>query len=278
MWYNIFRKMERECRIMENKTFKKEKIKSIEKALDLLELLSDNKKEMSITEIGKELHMGFSTVYRILTTLKCHGYVIQNQKTSKYILGIKLFILGCKVQSAVNLVKTVTPFLQKLSQSTNETINFAILEGREVICLTKIESPEVLRTDIKIGARLPAHCTALGKVLLAFLSEQEFMILYNNDNEKLFTLTSNSISSVEELKRCLKKVRRQGYGVDKEEYKIGINCLGVPIISDEGKAIAGISVTGPSSRFDLSEIEKVKGTLMIISKDISNQLNRVNKL
>jgi len=270
--------MEREYRIMENKTFKKEKIKSIEKALDLLELLSDNKKEMSITEIGKELHMGFSTVYRILTTLKCHGYVIQSQQTSKYILGIKLFVLGCKVQSAVNLVKTVTPFLQKLSQNTNETINFAILEGREVICLTKIESPEVLRTDIKIGARLPAHCTALGKVLLAFLSEQEFMMLYNNDNEKLFALTSNSISSVEELKRCLKKVRRQGYAVDKEEYKIGINCLGIPIISDEGKAIAGISVTGPASRFDLSEMEKLKSTLISLSKDISNQLNRVNKL
>ena len=189
-----------------------------------------------------------------------------------------MFILGCKVQSAVNLVKTATPFLQKLSQNTNETINFAILEGREIICLTKIESPEVLRTDIKIGARLPAHCTALGKVLLAFLSEQEFMMLYNNDNEKLFTLTSNSISSVEELKRNLKKVRRQRYAIDREEYKIGINCLGVPIISDEGEAIAGISVTGPASRFDLSEMKKLKSTLIIISKDISNQLNRVNKL
>lgn len=112
MWYNVFRKTERECRIMENRTFKKEKIKSIEKALDLLELLSDNKKEMSITEIGKELHMGLSTVYRILTTLKCHGYVIQNQQTSKYILGIKLFVLGSKVQSAVNLVKVVTLFFR----------------------------------------------------------------------------------------------------------------------------------------------------------------------
>lgn len=262
---------------MENKIFKAEKIKSIEKALDLLELLSDNK-EMGITEIGKELHMGLSTVYRILTTLKCRGYVIQNQQTSKYTLGINLFVLGGKVQNAVNLVEIVTPFLQKLSQHTNESINFAILEGREAVCLTKIESPEVLRTDIKIGARLPAHCTSVGKVLLAFLSDREFMTLYNNDTEKLFTPTPNSISSVMELKKCLKKIKKDGYAIDKEEFKIGINCLGVPIINNEGKALAGISVTGPASRFNLSEMEKLKSTLISISKDISNQLNRVNML
>lgn len=269
--------MEREYRIMENKTFKAEKIKSIEKALNLLELLSDNK-EMSITEIGKKLHMGLSTVYRMLITLKCRGYVIQNQQTSRYTLAIKLFVLGCKVQRAMNLVKLVTPFLQKLSQHTKESINFAILEGREAVCLSKIESLEVLRTDIKIGAKLPAHCSAVGKGLLAFLSEQEFTILYSKDNEKLYTPTPNSISSVMELKKCLKKIKRDGYAIDKEEFKIGINCLGVPIINNEGKSIASISVTGPSSRFTLSEMKKLKNTLISISKDISNQVNRLNML
>ena len=269
--------MEKRYRIMENKTFKAEKIKSIEKVLNLLELLSDNK-EMSITEIGKKLHMGLSTVYRILTTLKCRSYVIQNQHTLKYTLGIQSFILGSKVQSAMNLVNLVTPFLQKLSQHTNESINFAILEGRESACLSKIESPEVLRTDIKIGARLPAHCTAVGKGLLAFLSEREFTVLYGKDNKKLYTPTPNSISSVMELKKCLKKIKRDGYAIDKEEFKIGINCLGVPILNNEGKSIAGISVTGPSSRFNLSEIKKLKNTLINISRDISHQLNMANML
>ena len=84
---------------MEKEILKKEKIKSIEKALDLLELLSDNKKEIGITEINRELHIGLSTIHRILTTLKCRGYIVQNQQTSKYMLGTKLFILGCKVQN-----------------------------------------------------------------------------------------------------------------------------------------------------------------------------------
>jgi DNA-binding IclR family transcriptional regulator len=262
---------------MENKIYKAEKIKSIKKALDLLELLSDNE-EMGITEISKELHIGISTVYRILTTLKCCGYVIQNQKTSKYTLGINLFILGGKVRSAVNLVELVTPFLQKLSQYTNESINFAILEGREAICLSKIESLEALRTDIKIGARLPTYCTAIGKALLAFLPEWKFNMLYGKDNKKLNTFTPNSISSVMELKKCLKKIKKDGYAIDKEEFKIGINCLGVPLINNEGKLIAGISITGPSSRFNLSKMKKLKKILISISKDISNQLNSVNIL
>jgi len=257
---------------MGNKVFKKEKIKSIEKAIDLLELLSDSKNEMGITEIGKELHMGLSTIYRILTTLKCRGYIVQNQQTSKYMLGAKLFILSCKVQNTKNLIKVVTPFLQRLSQNTNETINFAVLEGREAIYLFKIESKEMLKAGIELGTKVAAHCTSLGKVLLAFLPEQEFMILYPNENEKLPTFTPNSISSVEELKKCLKKIKKQGYAIDEEEFKIGVNCLGVPIINNEGKAIASFSVSGPVSRFNLCKMEKVKNILITLSENISKHL------
>lgn len=257
---------------MEKKVLKKEKIKSIEKALDLLELLSDNKKEMGITEINRELNMGFSTIHRILTTLKYRGYIVQNQQTSKYMLGTKLFILGCKVQNTTNLIRVVTPFLQRLSQNTNETINFAILEGREAVYLFKIESKEMLKAGIEVGTKVAAHCTSLGKVLLAFLPEQEFMMLYPNENEKLPTFTPKSISSAEELKKCLKKTKKQGYAIDEEEFKIGVNCLGVPIINNEGKAIAAISISGPVSRFSLFKMEKVKSMLIALSRDISKQL------
>jgi len=256
---------------MENSTGKKERIKSIDKVLDLLEFLSLNEQETSITKISKELHMGLSTVHRILTTLKSRGYVIQNQQTAKYRLGIKLFELGCAVQSTKRLVEITKPYLKQLSQSTNETANLAILEGKEVIYLDTIESPEILRTEIMAGTRTPAHCTALGKVLLASFSDGEFENLYKSDGP-LPSLTTNSISSLEELKKNLKKVKEQGYAVDREEYKIGINCIGVPIFGRNGEAIAAISITGPASRFTLNEMEKVKSKLIAISKEISNQL------
>ncbi|HBY57137.1 MAG TPA: hypothetical protein DEG96_04665 [Candidatus Atribacteria bacterium] len=254
---------------MEKQTGKKERIKSIDKALDLLEFLSVNEQETGITEISKKLHMGLSTVHRIITTLKSRGYVIQNQQTTKYRLGIKLFALGCAVQSTKRLVEITKPYLRQLSQVTNETANLAILEGKEVIYLDTIESPEILRTEIMAGTRTPAHCTALGKVLLAFISDGEFESLYKND-EPLTSLTSNSIASLEELKKHLKKVKEQGYALDREEYKIGINCIGVPIFG-RNEAIAAISITGPASRFTLDKMEKVKDELITISKKISNQ-------
>lgn len=255
---------------MENKVDKKEKIKSIDKALDLLEFLSVNEQEIGITEISKKLHMGLSTVHRILTTLKSRGYVIQNQQTTKYRLGIKLFELGCAVQSTKRLLEIAKPYLRQLSQITNETANLAILEGKEVIYLDTIESPEILRTEIMAGTRTPAHCTALGKVLLASISDEEFNSLYKND-EPLTSLTSNSITSLEELKKHLKEVKEQGYALDREEYKIGINCIGVPIFGRNG-AIAAISITGPASRFTIGEMKNVKDKLIAISKEISNQL------
>ena len=209
-------------------------------------------------------------MHRILTTLKSRGYVIQNLNTKKYRLGIRLFTLGCAVQSTKHLVEIIKPYLRQLSQSTNETANLAILEGKEVIYLDTIESPEILRTGIMAGTRTPAHCTALGKALLAFISDEEFKSLYKSD-EPLSSLTSKSISSLEELKKDLKKVKEQGYAVDREEYKIGINCIGVPIFGRNG-AIAAMSITGPSSRFTIDEMEKVKDKLMDISREVSNQL------
>ena len=192
----------------------------------------------------------------------------------KYTLGSKLFILGSKVQTIPNLIEIIMPFLLKLSQITKETINLGILEDRDVICLNKIESPEALRADIEIGEKLPASCSAIGKSLLACLSKDKFQILYNKNCKKLPIYTKNSISSIEELKKCLEEVRRRGYSTDLEELKTGINCLGVSILNIKGEAIAGISITGPSSRFNLEKIKETKNTLLKISKEITEQLGK----
>jgi len=263
--------MERYFRNMEVNQINKEKIKSINKALDVLEFLSANDGEIGIVEISKQLNMGLSTVHRILATLKSRNYIIQNPKTAKYRLGIKLFELGCEVQSTKNLIKMVRPYLRELSRITNETANLAILEDKEVIYLDTIESSETLRTEIRQGTRTPAHCTALGKCLLAFLTDSDFEQLYRRD-EQITSLTPQSISSWSELKRELNKVKEQGYALDLEEYKIGIHCVGVPIFNGKGEAIAAISITGPASRFTGEKMEEAKNQLLIVVKEISTIL------
>jgi IclR family transcriptional regulator, KDG regulon repressor len=254
---------------MEIKPKKKETIKSIDKALNLLEFLSKNRNEIGIAEISEKMNMGLSTVHRILNTLKYRGYILQNQKTAKYRLGMKLFELGCEVRGTKNLIKTIRPYLRKLSKITNETANLAILEDKEVIYLDTIESSETLRTEIIQGSRTPAHCTALGKTLLAFLDDYDFEQLYGS-NGNIISITPQSISSLEDLKKELKKVKEQGYALDREESMIGINCIGVPIFNKDREAIAAISITGPASRFTLDKMENTKEQLFNISKEISN--------
>jgi DNA-binding IclR family transcriptional regulator len=256
---------------MEIKLKKKETIKSINKALKLLEFLSKNGNEMGIAEISEKMNMGLSTVHRILNTLKYRGYILQNQKTLKYRLGMKLFELGCEVQSTKNLIKNTRSYLKKLTELTKETSNLAILEGKEVIYLNTIESSEILRTGIHQGTRLPAHCTALGKVLLAFLPQEDFNSLYEN-NKLLVSITPNSISSFDGLKKELKKVKEQGYAIDREEFKVGINCISSPIFGKDGKFIAAISITGPATRLTLDKMENDKHILINISKQISENI------
>jgi len=175
--------------------------------------------------------------------------------------------LGCEVQSTKNLIKTARPYLQNLSKMTNETVNLAILEGKEVIYLDTIKSSEILRTEIVQGTRIPAHCTSLGKALLAFLSESDFNKLYKS-GYPFTSLTHNSISSLDELKRELKNVKEQGYAFDREEFMTGINCVGVPVFAKE-EAIAAISITGPATRFTIDKMEKEKDILISTSKEIS---------
>jgi len=276
--YNYKENMERIFLYMERETVKKNGLKTLDKALSLLEYIylkeKDTGKEIGISEINQTLHLGLSTIHRILTTFKAHGYLIQNQKTMKYQLGIKLFEIGHTVQNTNRLIETIKPYLIQLSESIGEASNLAILEGTEIIYIAKIASSEVLTANIKVGTRLPANCTSLGKVSLAFISEREVENLYKRDKQ-LPCLTSKSISSFEELKKQLIKIKEQGYAIDKEEYKVGVNCLAVPIKDKKGKAIAAISIAGPASRFDSVKIEKNISKLINISKEISIYISTV---
>ncbi len=256
---------------MEIQPKEKERIKSIDKSLNILEFLSGYGQEIGIVEISEKLSMGFSTVHRILNTLKSRGYVIQNQSTAKYRLGIKLFMLGSEAQSTKNLIRNIRPYLRELSKITNETVNLAILEDKEVVYIDTIESSEFLRTDISKGTRLPAHSTALGKVLLAFLDNESLNCIYNK-KEPFISMTTKTISSYNQLVEELRIVKERGYATDFEEFKVGINCISYPIFNANKEAIAAISLSGPATRFTFDKIEEKKNILYIKSKQISKNL------
>lgn len=251
------------------------KLTSIDQALNILEVFSEKNVKLGVTEISKILEMSISTSHRTLLILKRRGYLEQDSQRGKYKLGLKVFELGCVFQNQVYLMEVAMPHLGHLANLTNETVNLAILDQnqKEVVYIAKIDSPEVLRTDIRIGTRLLAHCTALGKVLLTSLSEQQIERIFSKEKE-LPTYTPSSISTFTELKESLKEVKSQGFAVDDEEFRIGVRCLAAPIKNMHRRAIAAISIAGPATRFSLKKIKKLKSTIIKVSNRISDRMGQ----
>ncbi|MEI8190123.1 MAG: IclR family transcriptional regulator, partial [candidate division NC10 bacterium] len=144
-----------------------ETVQSVARAPTLLAALGDSRGEIGVAELSKRVGLHVSTAHRLLATLVVHGYARQNPDTSRYALGTKAFHLAESYLGQLDLRRAIRPILERLSQETGETANLVILDGREVLYLDKVESPQSLRIFSRIGRRAPLHCTAVGKVLLA---------------------------------------------------------------------------------------------------------------
>ncbi len=248
-------------------------IKSVEKALDILESFSAAEAEMGVSDLSRRLGINPTSVYKILATLKKRGYVRQDVPKGKYRLGIKMFELGCVFQEQSPLFHTARPLLEALGKSCGETVNLAILSPdlTEILYVDKIESREVLKTDIRLGTRLPAHCTALGKAITAFLPAETVDELYPPDLP-LPGLTENSISTTIALKNALEEARNAGYAVDNEEFRHGVRCVAAPIMDRQGRALAAISITGPAFRLTPDRLKELLKPLKETARILSERL------
>ena len=214
-----------------------------------MNLFSDSRHELSISEINKELGLGISTTYRLLGTLKYKNYIEQNPQNLKYKLGYaflnKAFLVS---HNEANIIKKSMPFLENLRDFTKESVSLAVLDGISIVYIAKADSYELLRPNIEIGKKFPAHKTALGKVLLAHLSSKKIDRLFNIDK---FSVDLN----VSELRQCLEKVKIEGFAFDDEECTPGIRCVAAPIVDVIGEVSTAISISAPTVRFTLEKID-----------------------
>jgi IclR family KDG regulon transcriptional repressor len=232
-----------------NNTETKHYVQSVERALEILRIMQVNCKDMGITELSRELNLSKSTVHRLITTLEAYGFVRQIVSSGKYRLGWGLFEIGNEVSKRYDLTLVSKPFLQKLSSEVDETVILAILDRIDTIYLDKAETNQAMRMEIQIGRRLPAYCTALGKVLLAGLSEDKIKEIYRGVD--FIKYTGNTISTLENLLVEIESVRSKQYAIDDEEYSLGFRCIAAPIHDAKGNIVAGISLAGPASRLTM---------------------------
>jgi len=245
-------------------------IKVLDKTFNILDVLLEHGSSIHITEISKKLGLYPSTIHRILDTLKCRGYVEQDPKTQKYRLGLKLLELGMAKLHQIDLVKEAIPYLRELVQKCNETVHLGVVERGEVLYLAKEESSQTIRMISYIGKRAPLHCTALGKILLAYMSEEERKKIL--EEKGLPRLTENTITNNQELEKELEQVRKQGFALDREENEKNVQCIAAPIRNYQGKVIAALSISSPSFRINEDIQKKLKEELLKTSESLSKRL------
>ena len=249
-------------------------VKSLAKALRLLDSLGKSDSGTSIATLSKELKMGKSTVHRLLATLREFDLVWFDPDTSNYALGARILRWSDLLVRQNLLIRHGLPILRSLVESCHETANLAVLEGTEILFVARYESSQRLRMSDVVGGRSPSHCTALGKALLSRLSEREFQAIYEGA-ESLKAVTPNSITSKEKLWDHLKKVREDGVAYDFEENVAGGVCMATAVQNHAGHAVAAMSISLPTQRLRGDILITLKEQLLKAANQLSSELGYV---
>ena len=246
-----------------------ESVAAVLKVFAILQALSE-RNETGISELSVRLAMPKATVYRFLQTMKTLGYARQEIDSERYGLSMKVFELGAKALQYPDLVEICKPHMQRLSDSTGETVHLGMLIDSEIIYVHKVDSRHMLGMYSRVGRRAPLHCTAIGKVLMAWESPERRDTILKGCDFKRFrekTITTRADYDVE-----LQRTLDQGFGQDREEFDDHIRCAAIPIFDRLNQPVAGMSVSFPSFRYDHEGEPKLVAELRNASRDISRQL------
>ncbi|MGE5573646.1 MAG: IclR family transcriptional regulator [Bacteroidota bacterium] len=245
-------------------------INSVARALDILDCLAAHRREVGVTEVSQELGVHKSTVSRVLATMESRGYVSRNGTSGKYCLGMRLVELASYRLEQIDLRSQARPFLEELVQATGETAHLAVFDHGKVVYVDKVDTPQTLMMRSKIGYRVFAHCTALGKAILATLPDE---LVEQVINEKgLPRFTPNTIVDPLALKEHLRRVRAQGYAVDDEEHEEGIRCAAAAILDHAGRVVGALSVSGPTLRVSRQDVETIANLVRDSARRLSVSL------
>lgn len=243
-------------------------VQVINRALDILEQLSQSAKPIGPTEISKSTGISKSTVCRLLFTLYTREYVERHETDGKYSIGPKLIALVSCYIGSLELQTEARPYLSMLASDLNLTTHLGILDGNEVIYIEKLDHFPTKQLYSQIGYRVPAYCSSLGKCLLSRYSGEDLKRIIGCSRFK--TYTPNTLPDMEALKKQLRQIRDQGWAMDNQEYEKDHMCVGAPIYDYRGEIIAAVSASGTSEvitpKYLPAVVDEVKQTAKLISK------------
>jgi IclR family acetate operon transcriptional repressor len=244
-------------------------ITSLQRGLRLLHLFSESPRGLTAKQVAGLSRLPVSTVHRFLANLVTASF-LSCDADGHYNLGIACFAIGQAAVGQLDIRRLSLPYLTELNQQTRETIHLTVRIGLTAVYVEKLDSPEPLRIHSRIGSGVPLYCTAVGKVMLAYMpSEERDRILAELDVKRL---TPNTVGSLQELKAELYRVHKNGYACDLEEHEMHIRCLAAPIWDHTGSVRSSLSVTAPVVRMPITRLRQLAPLIQNAGLEISRQL------
>ncbi|WP_370675033.1 IclR family transcriptional regulator [Pleomorphomonas sp. PLEO] len=242
----------------------------MERALNILELFSEQKVELNLAEISQMTGLHKSTLHSLLKTLQSQGYIEQTESNAPYRLGVKLLERGYLVQRSRDFIAVARPYLEELSEKTGQTVHLGVLDGKSGVYVDKVEGTRSIIVYSRIGRRMPIHTTAIGKVLLAF--QQPAIIGKTLDGYDFASSTENTITRRDVYEAALARVRSDGFAVDEQENVRGCRCAAVPVWGHDRKLVAAISISTVVENVSMDEFKLLIEQLKVTGAGISHDL------
>lgn len=238
--------------------------------MSLLGALARHATPVNLKQLATETRLHPSTAHRILSVM-VDSRLVDRIEPGTYRLGIRLLELGTLVKSRISVRQEALPHMQYLHQELGETVNLSIRNDDEVVYIERTSgNNSMMRVVQIIGARAPLHITAVGKLFLAEDGPEKCTEYARRTGLPRFT--DNTYTDAEVLARELEKIRRQGYAFDNEEAEKGVSCIGAGIYNDDGRLVAGLSVSAPADRLNKAWATQVRQTAEKISRAIGHQV------
>ncbi len=242
---------------------------TVEKALQIIEALSRSHEPVGVSQLGRQLHLNKSTVFRLMDTLCQHGYARKDMQTSGYQLTTKLWELGVGVLQQLTLRDVARPTMEAVTRETGETTMLGIVQDREALIVEKVDpASAALQIASPIGTRVALHCSSIGRALLAFQPDA----FVEQAAGSLPRRTERTITARNVLNAELERVRSLGVAECVDEWAVGVSGLAAPIRDQSGRVVGSFCITGPTTRLTADRLPKLRLRAIDAAQEISTQL------
>lgn len=243
--------------------------RAAERTLDILLAFLREGREIGISELSRAVRLPKATVHRLVTVLVSRGFLARDPASARYRIGLTPFRLGTLFLSQTHISQVALPVIHELARQTGETVNLNVVIDRHRVCIEKVESSHDIRHAVELGRPMPLHAGASGKVLLAFLPEEEIRAVIDAGMGRL---TGRTIVEPARLWRSLAEIRRRGYAVTSDERVEGASAVSAPVRDGTGRVVAGLTISGPTYRFTPERVRRFTALVLDGGRRISAAL------